>query len=62
MRIGAPVDRGILWQLFMEFGHVIHRVPRDVDKGRGRSKPVEVQSEACNRRNHLNGTKSGAAR
>jgi F0F1-type ATP synthase beta subunit len=58
----APVGRGILWQLFRVFSHVIHRVPKDGDNGRGRRKPVEVQSDARNRRNHLNGAESGAAR
>jgi hypothetical protein len=60
--LGAPVDRGILWQFFKVFGHVIHRVPRNFGKGRGRSKPTEVQSDARDRRNHLNGAESGAAR
>ena len=60
--LGAPVGRGILSQLFKVFGHVIHRMPREGDKGRGWRKSVEVQSDACNRRNHLNGAESGAAR
>jgi len=60
--LGAPVGRGILWQLFKMFSHVIHRVPRDGDNGRGRRKSVEVQSDARNRHNHLNGAESGAAR
>ena len=60
--LGAPVGRGILWQLFKVFGHAIHRVPRDNDKGRGREKSVEVQSDVRIRRNHRNGAESGAAR
>jgi len=60
--LGAPVGRGILWQLLKVFGHVIHRMPREGDKGRGRRKSVEVPSDARNRRNHLNGAESGAAR
>ena len=53
--LGAPVGRGIFWPLFKVFGHAIHRVPRDGDKGRGRRKPVEVQSDVRNRRNYRDG-------
>ena len=53
--LGAPVGRGILWQLFKVFGHAIHRAPRDSDKGRGREKSVEVQSDVRIRRNYRNG-------
>src|ERR1019366_727158 len=60
--LGAPVGRGILWQFFKVFGHATHRVPRDGDKGRGRGKSVEVQSDVRIRRNHLNGAEGGAAR
>jgi F0F1-type ATP synthase beta subunit len=60
--LGAPVGRRILWQLFRVFSHVTHRVPRDGDNGRGRRKPVEVQSDARNRGNYLNGAESGAPR
>jgi hypothetical protein len=38
--LGASVSRGILWQLFKVFSHVIHRVPRDGDNGRKRRKSV----------------------
>ena len=60
--LGASVGRGIFWRLFKVFGHAIHRVPRDGDKGRGRRKPVEVQSDVRDRRNCRNGAESGATR
>jgi hypothetical protein len=45
--LGAPVGREIFWRLFKVFGHAIHRVPKDGDKGRGRRKPVASGNNRC---------------